>query len=432
MMKRILTSVSAAALLATLTVTGTAQASSAACQALGATCGSNVDQATGLGWVPKGGTASLNNPVNAYPNGNGNATDWLRTQPVSSSYYRYEYAPQGVSSGYCASDPGSPDGIVLRTCNTMNWQEFRPANGGLTDVATGLKVQDNGQSNQLTGTTTAPTQWSWAGGSSGGGGMTAPPGYTTKILDDTFTGTSLDSSKWVTYVGDQGTVWNDHGYLPLPYSGFNQPGATGQAMYSPSQLSVNNGLSITAQRNTGQYSSTYPWVSGTINSEGKFTLPTNSAWFVQARIQVPDTSQGMWPSMWFLCGSSCSTEHELDGLEGGFDELPGVPANRTVHYDYHSAQGSQASEQDIGTDISAGYHVYGVEFKPGVSITWYFDGVQKFQVLASQGVTIDPEPYEIMLNLQVAASSTSGYHTVPNSNTPPSVMRVSEVQAYTP
>lgn len=408
-----------------------ARASSDACLKLGPGCGANTDPANGLGWMPKGGNATLNNPVNAWPNTvNGGPQDWLRTQPVSTSYYRYEYAPNGVGSGYCASDPGAPDRIVLRTCNTMHWQEFQPEAGNtLIDVATGLKVQDNGQGVQLTGTSSATTAWNWVTNS---GQMSAPPGFTTKVFEDAFTGTTLDSTKWVTYVGDRGIRWGDKGFLPAPYSGFNQPGATGQAMYAPSQVTVNNGLTFTAQRNTNQYSSTYPWISGTINTEGKFTLPTNSAWYVQAKIRMPDSSQGMWPSMWFLCGVSCSPENELDGWEGGFDEIAGVPANQTGHYNYFSNAGQQASERDIGTDVSAGYHVYGVKFVPNQSITYYFDGVQKFQVTAGGGVNIPAEPYEIMLNLQVAASSTAGFHTVPSANTPTTKMQVAEVQAYTP
>ena len=37
------------------------------------------------------------------------------------------------------------------------------------------------------------------------GGMSAPPGYTSQqmIFDDRFSGTSLDSTKWVTYLGQK-------------------------------------------------------------------------------------------------------------------------------------------------------------------------------------------------------------------------------------
>lgn len=419
------------AMLAALIAAVPVSASSRGCLKLGPGCGASVDPATGLGWKPKGGAASPGNPVNAYPvAGGGTGTDWLRSQPMARSYYRYQYAPGGTGSGLCASDPGPPHGIVLRPCNRRNWQEFTPGPGGtLVDVATGLPVRDNGQGTQLTGTAGAATRWYWHGG---GGRMPAPPGFATKIFEDQFTGRSLDASKWVTYVGDRGIRWNDRGLLPAPYSGFNQPGATNGAIYSPAQVTVGNGLAITAQRNTGPYSGTYPWLSGTVSTEGKFTLPTTSAWFVQAKIRMPDTSQGLWPAMWFLCAVACSPENELDGWEGGFHELPGVPANRTAHYDYFSTAGQRASEQNIGTNVSQGYHVYGVRFIPGQSITWFLDGVQRFKVTAGGGVGIPALPYELMLNVAVASPVASGYHTLPGSGTSKGVMRVAEVQAWKP
>ena len=134
------------------------------------------------------------------------------------------------------------------------------------------------------------------------GGMPAPAGYTAQqlIFDDQFSGTGLDTTKWNTYLGAQGIVWNNFGTLPEPYSGPNVPGAgTDLEMYAPSQVRVDNGLTLTAQRNTNQYSGTYPWLSGVVTTEGKFSLPT-TGWYVQARIKDPDMTQGLWPNMWFL------------------------------------------------------------------------------------------------------------------------------------
>ena len=51
------------------------------------------------------------------------------------------------------------------------------------------------------------------------------------IFDDQFSGNSLDTSKWVTYLGAQGGVWNDHGSLPVPFSGPNTPITTEAAMF---------------------------------------------------------------------------------------------------------------------------------------------------------------------------------------------------------
>ena len=267
------------------------------------------------------------------------------------------------------------------------------------------------------------------------GAMSPPAGYASqqRNFDDQFSGTTLDSSKWVTQLGAAGAVWNNFGELPLPYSADNSVANGGPGdditMYSPSQVSVDNGLTLTAQRNTNQYTSTYPWISGVVTTEGKFTMPAGD-WYVQVKAQMPDTSQGMWPAIWFLCGVSCPDDNELDGYGGGFLVGSDNP-NVLMTSDFFADQGQQQNTPNIGTDVSAGYNVYGVQFIPGQSITAYFNGQQVWQVLASSGVTIASEPYQLMMNLQVAGSPTSSWHTVANSNTPTSSMKIAEIQVYT-
>ena len=79
-------------------------------------------------------------------------------------------------------------------------------------------------------------------------------------FDDQFSGTSLDTTKWNTYLGAQGIVWNNRGHLPLPYSGPNNAPFTNEAasMFGPSQVSVNNGLTLTASATRTAYAGTYP------------------------------------------------------------------------------------------------------------------------------------------------------------------------------
>jgi hypothetical protein len=259
-------------------------------------------------------------------------------------------------------------------------------------------------------------------------GLSAPAGYTTqqKIFDDQFSGNRLDTSKWVTYLGAEGGRWNNMGNLPSPYSGPNLPITNEAAMFGPSQVNVDNGLTLTATRNTNQFASSYPWLSGVVTTEGKFTLPT-SAWYVQVKAKMPDQSHGMWPAIWFLCGVSCSSNNELDGYEGGWVS---TNPNQLGHSDYFADQGQRQDVWSSGADVTAGFHVYGYQFIPGQSITGYFDGKLVWQVTASSGVTIPGEPYEIMLELQVAAQQASGWHTVTTGSTPSATMDVAEVQAY--
>ena len=260
------------------------------------------------------------------------------------------------------------------------------------------------------------------------GDLPAPAGFTHQqlIFDDRFSGTSLDTTKWTPSLGAEGQRRDDNGNLPAPYSGDNMPGANNIAMFGPSQVSVKDGLTLTAQRNTNQYADTYPWLSGVVTTEGTFTLPTGG-WYVQVKAKMPDQSQGMWPAIWFLCGTSCPDDNEFDGYEGGW---LGASPNQTMHSDYFANQGQRQSAYDVGADVTAGYHVYGFQFIPGQSVTAFFDGRQVWQVKASSGITITGEPYEIILELQVAAQQTSSFHTVPTGGTPSASMDVAEVQAY--
>ena len=94
------------------------------------------------------------------------ATHFIRLSGTHSGAFRYEYAPHGVGTGLCVSEPGYDaagtgltTGLVLRGCNTGPWQQFIPqSNGSLANLASGLVVSPNGTGAQLRGTT-APTPW---------------------------------------------------------------------------------------------------------------------------------------------------------------------------------------------------------------------------------------------------------------------------------
>jgi beta-glucanase (GH16 family) len=192
-------------------------------------------------------------------------------------------------------------------------------------------------------------------------------------------------------------------------------------------VKVDNGLTLTAQRNTNQYASTYPWISGVVTTEGKFSLPP-TGWYVQVKARMPDQSLGMWPAIWFLPGVPGTAFNEIDGYEGGF--LGSGDPNTLMNTNYFADQGQNDQVIPLGFDVNAGYHVYGIQFIPGQSITAYVDERQVYQLLASSNDTITSEPYQIMLELQVATQQTSGWHTATNPSTPTSTMSVAEVQAY--
>jgi Glycosyl hydrolases family 16 len=260
--------------------------------------------------------------------------------------------------------------------------------------------------------------------------MVAPAGYSPSqlIFEDRFTGSALDSSKWTTYLGSNGGVWNDGGVLPLPYSG-PTAGHPNVAMYGPGQVSVNNGLTLTAQRNTNKWAGTYPWISGIVTTEGKFSLPAGG-WYVQVKAQLPDMSQGMWPAIWFMPDKGRSPVPELDQLEGGMLCYCNTPQNKVGSSNYFAPQGQLGAAYGAGTDLTQGMHVYGFEFRPGVSASAFVDGRMVWQVTASHGVTIVGGSYQLMLELEVAGQNASGWHTTTSPWTSAAAMRVAEVQVY--
>jgi hypothetical protein len=96
------------------------------------------------------------------------ATRFIREQGTRPGAVRFEYAPHGVATGLCVSDPGYDaagtglkDGLVLRSANNGPWQQWYPqANGTLRNAATGLVISPNGTGAQLHGTASAST---WGG-----------------------------------------------------------------------------------------------------------------------------------------------------------------------------------------------------------------------------------------------------------------------------
>jgi beta-glucanase (GH16 family) len=260
-----------------------------------------------------------------------------------------------------------------------------------------------------------------------------PPGYTNRqlLFDDKFSGTSLDTTAWTTYLGAQGIVWNNDDSIPLPYSAPNAAGpGTQTAMLGPSQVGVNNGLTLTAQRNTNHYAWLYPWISGVVTTEGKLSLPA-SGWYVQVKAKMPDVTAGMWPAIWFMPDTATSRVPEIDLFEGGWR---GAKPNDIMHSDYGGGMNEYADYRDIvyntGSDLAAAYHVYGIQYIPNVAVRYFFDGKLMFQQLESDRGGVVAGTYELLLELEVASEAASPWHTAPTAATPSASMHIAEVKVY--
>ncbi|RWC56619.1 MAG: glycoside hydrolase family 16 protein [Mesorhizobium sp.] len=263
--------------------------------------------------------------------------------------------------------------------------------------------------------------------------LSAPAGFTSSdlVYEESFSGTTLDSD-WHTYITSNaadGWPWNTNG------SGGSTPGGPYNADYDmPSQVSVSDGtLNLTAIKqpisgvNQGGVTQTFPITSGAVSSYGNFEF---NGGYLQISMKAP-SGDGAWPGLWLMPGDgagSSGDNFELDIQEGGF--TGSGPADQNFSWHLHGPSGWVGDTIDSGINLTAGFHTYGINWVPGESITWYLDGKQMAQVTSAQ-VAIPDEPMQLMMNLGVANSNASGWHTALDGSTPSSMqMLVDEVQLY--
>lgn len=259
-------------------------------------------------------------------------------------------------------------------------------------------------------------------------GMPPPVGYSAGqlILDDQFPGTSLNSTHWDTFMTGQGDqAWNSDG---LPAGDSAAGTQSHQTYFSPSQVAVNNGLSLTMVPDTRYSSLGYGTRSGVVTTDHKFTLRSG---YVQIKAKMSDASHGGWPAIWFIDPSGGGGSQEIDLQEGGFTAksvgLPSrTPENNIFVSTYHTPGGGQSDFTYVTRKpMNAGFNIYGMQYIPGRSIKTYFNG----RLVGSWTQNISTTPYEIVIWNAQAAGNTRGYHTTGESPDP-SELSVAEVQVY--
>jgi len=258
--------------------------------------------------------------------------------------------------------------------------------------------------------------------------LAPPAGYSASqlIFDDQFSGTSLNSAHWNTFMGGQGgQFWSADG---LPAADSAAGTFFHQTYFSPSQVTVNDGLTLTMVPDATYSSLGYRYRSGVVTTSHKFTLRSG---YVQIKAKMSDASGGGWPAIWFIDPSSGSGGQEIDLQEGGFIPatvgLPrDTPENNVFVSTYHTPSGSQSSfSYATPNPMNAGFSIYGMEYIPGRSIKTYFDG----RLVGSWTQNVSTTPYEIVIWNAQASVKASGYHTTGESPDP-SRLDVAEVQAY--
>ena len=255
---------------------------------------------------------------------------------------------------------------------------------------------------------------------SSSGEMAAPAGYSASdmVLDDQFA--NLDN--WNTYYGP-GTQWNNKGDLPSGYTGGNQPDSNDECVYSASQdtLMSGGGVSLNDVPSSQFASQGYSESCGVLTS--KNTLPSGG-WYVQVKAQMPDTSDGMWPALW-ACRRARPRSSTASRVAGR-DRAPTSRATATSSPRLGPAASTCGPPRAAPTSSPA--------TTPTASSTSRAIGhglLQRPAGVPGPRQHLASETYYLFIELQVASSATSGWHTALSSSTPsPSNMNISEVQVY--
>jgi hypothetical protein len=188
-------------------------------------------------------------------------------------------------------------------------------------------------------------------------GQIAPPPTWKLAFSTDFPGTALDTSTWA-----QCYPWS-----PAPPGCSNFGNADEREWYLPSQVRVDNGLALVAQRIPTQGSDedgnpkTYTCRSGMVTTYPSVHLKYG---FVQVTARLP-FGKGLWPAIWLIPADQ-SWPPEIDIVEHWDTQST---ASATLHY------GKQNSQQR-GTvnfpDADKGWHTYTLYWTQN-RITIYYD-----------------------------------------------------------
>jgi beta-glucanase (GH16 family) len=281
---------------------------------------------------------------------------------------------------------------------------------------------------ELTGSATGPVSWSATCGSIDNSGYyTAPQ-----------SGTSCTVTGQVTGANDQAVVTLSQPPPPvattLYYQDFHDPewwvenrtsDTTNNeiACYRPEQVSMTNGLVITAIYQTNTCSSglspsqQWPYTSGMIQWNARTWLYGT----LEFRAKFPRDG-GVWPSLWmlgqqcqeywkaYLNAPSCAGSPEIDVVEI-FSGSSSV--NQQLHYDGHHDQCSPV------VDVRQ-YHTYQFIWQPG-SMIWKIDGNTTCTVT---GNYVPSTPMFLIINMAIGGIGGG----TPNPNSFPQSMTMDYVK----
>jgi len=214
----------------------------------------------------------------------------------------------------------------------------------------------------------------------------------------------------------------------------------------PANVRVEGGqLIITALRQTvngpgdpGEDS--YTFTSARIKTENRLTVQYGS---IEARIQLPDLADGLWPAFWTLGNDISSVGWpacgEIDIFEMGSagaisDGVINRRVGSTAHWDIEGNYAGYGLTYTSATDLNDSFHIYRMEWTP-TYISTYIDGIWIWTIDISNPEGFSGEefhrPHFLLLNLAVGGTYTGITEVSSDITAPfPAEYRVDWIRIY--
>ena len=210
------------------------------------------------------------------------------------------------------------------------------------------------------------------------------------VWSDEFNGTSVDASKW-NVVGPWGK--------PV---GCSNP----KFSYSPSNVSVANGVATITVHNTGGGPGG-TWTGGILSTD---TTKLFQYGFVEVREKLP-LGKAFFPAAWLYGGKSSD---ELDIMEFNGNNPSTVIQAANINGQWYK----------VRPPMTSGYHLFQMKWEPG-RLTYYIDNVETFNWTKGSPA----RPMYLMLNFDVGGPNDDA--CCPDGSTPsPATLNVDYVRIY--
>lgn len=205
-----------------------------------------------------------------------------------------------------------------------------------------------------------------------------PTGTWKLVLNETFDGSSLNTSIWNTGLWFNTTINNE------------------LQAYRPENVRVSGGhLNLVAERRAAvtTWGEAMNYASGAITTRNKFTFTFGA---VEARLKSP-RGKGLWPAFWILPnGKRSPPEINVMDILGHQTTV----ANFSYRYFDFEGQGRSVLGAATGVDFAADFHTFTLEWSP-TSIRFFVDGVLRGSYT---GESVLRDPGFILLNLAVGGT----------------------------